>query len=533
MRDGRNSTIHDTNNKSTTQDGAKILQRLGRDTMTGESIVGIPGKVINSRTIRRQIMPDKYDKQLLDTINVYPWNLPTTPMAIPTQLLLPADNTTNRQAIGTQADTTMEDTSTQTVQETPLALPAQAMRHQSMDTTMATSPLATSPTTMARPPLPLPPASKRQHEEPTGEAQSKQSRTAQSSTAVNRGQDEEQPKAKMRIQAVTITTRKGDKITTASCEDEQEAEVERMLQEPFVYDNEGLDPLKVQQGMKKEAQSMKTQGVFTEMNYNDVPEEHKNKIIESKWVNKPKQDEVRCRIVAKGFLETIQDLDNIYASTPIFGILRILLTMAQHNHWTIQAGDVSTAFLHAPAATDNLYMWPPPELYPSGHNTTTVWKLNKATYGLRSSPKSWQDHFAQVLQQMGLTRLTSEPNVYRNNEQTMFVMVYVDDLLFLGQQQEVEKTFNEVQKHVLLRPTGTLGIGQTIQFLGRDIHNNGDLFEVSLKPEYITTLLKETKMEASNPASAPGTATLKQSTNDEAPLDAQEHADFWRAVGKL
>ena len=81
----------------------------------------------------------------------------------------------------------------------------------------------------------------------------------------------------MRIQAVTITTKKGDKITTASCEDEQEAEVERMLQEPFVYDNEGLDPLKVQQ-------SMKTQGVFTEMNYNDVPEEHKNRIIESKWV---------------------------------------------------------------------------------------------------------------------------------------------------------------------------------------------------------------------------------------------------------
>ena len=38
-------------------------------------------------------------------------------------------------------------------------------------------------------------------------------------------------------------------------------------------------------------------------------------------------------------------------------------------------------------------------------------------------------------------------------------------------------------------------------------------------------------MEASNPAS--GTATLKQSTNDDAPLDAQEHADYRRAVGKL
>ena len=157
-----------------------------------------------------------------------------------------------------------------------------------------------------------------------------------------------------------------------------------------------------------------------------------------------------------------QPVTQVDFTLPIFAILRILLTMAQRNHWTIQAGDVSTAFLHAPAATDNLYMWPPPELYPSGHNTTTVWKLNKAIYGLRSSLKSWQDHFAQVLQQMGLSRLTSEPNVYRNNEQTMFVTVYVDDLLFLGQQQEVDKTFNLVQKHVLLRPTGTLGIGQTI-----------------------------------------------------------------------
>ena len=124
------------------------------------------------------------------------------------------------------------------------------------------------------------------------------SRTAQSSTAASRGQQEKQPKTSMRIQAVTFTTKKGDKITTASCEDEQEAEIERMLQEPFVYDNEGRDPKKAQQGMKKEAQSMKRQEVFTEVNYNDVPDEHKSKIIESKWVNKPKQDEVRCRIVA-------------------------------------------------------------------------------------------------------------------------------------------------------------------------------------------------------------------------------------------
>ena len=48
---------------------------LGRDTMTGEPFIGIPGKIIRVRTIRRQICPDKYDGQLLDTLNVHPQTL--------------------------------------------------------------------------------------------------------------------------------------------------------------------------------------------------------------------------------------------------------------------------------------------------------------------------------------------------------------------------------------------------------------------------------------------------------------------------
>ena len=51
--------------------------------------------------------------------------------------------------------------------------------------------------------------------------------------------------------------------------------------------------------------------------------------------------------MAKGYKEVVNDLDDIYASTPIFCILRILLTLALAMRWTIKAGDISTAFLHA------------------------------------------------------------------------------------------------------------------------------------------------------------------------------------------
>ena len=45
----------------------------GKDTATGEHILGIATRVVRARTIRRLVQPDSFDKQLLDTINAYPW----------------------------------------------------------------------------------------------------------------------------------------------------------------------------------------------------------------------------------------------------------------------------------------------------------------------------------------------------------------------------------------------------------------------------------------------------------------------------
>ena len=39
---------------------------LGKDTTTGKSLIGIYNKIGRARTIRRQIMPHKYNQQLLD-----------------------------------------------------------------------------------------------------------------------------------------------------------------------------------------------------------------------------------------------------------------------------------------------------------------------------------------------------------------------------------------------------------------------------------------------------------------------------------
>ena len=75
----------------------------------------------------------------------------------------------------------------------------------------------------------------------------------------------EQPKGKMRINAIKFTTKDGKQLETTSNEDIQEIESKRILLEPVIHDTEGLDPQQVAQAMKKDAQQMNDQSVFTEI----------------------------------------------------------------------------------------------------------------------------------------------------------------------------------------------------------------------------------------------------------------------------
>ena len=171
-------------------------------------------------------------------------------------------------------------------------------------------------------------------------------------------------------------------------------------------------------------------------------------------------------------------------------------------------------------------MWPPTEYYT---DQNILWKLHKAMHGLRTSPRAWQEHLAQVLKDLGLQRLVSEPNVYKNILGTLYVMAYVDDLLFFGEDTEV---FKAIQAQVLLRPTGELLVGHTISFLGRQLTHKGEYIEITLGDKYMNTLLEEQDMHNSRPVNTPGTAAMKTTTGETA-LTPDKHKQYRRAVGKL
>ena len=79
----------------------------------------------------------------------------------------------------------------------------------------------------------------------------------------------------------------------------------------------------------------------------------------------------------------------------------MLLWISLREKWVVTLGDVSTAFLHAPLGPDaKVYIRPPQNL----RKPVVLWKLHKALYGLRESPRLFQEYMAKKLSEHGFIR---------------------------------------------------------------------------------------------------------------------------------
>ena len=161
-------------------------------------------------------------------------------------------------------------------------------------------------------------------------------------------------------------------------------------------------------------------------------------------------------------------------------------------------------------ATTNILLKPPAEFYT---NKNIYWRLKKAMYGLRSSPKAWQDHLASIMRELGCIRLTSGPNVYKHPEGKAYIMVYVNDLFSVGKTEGINNIFNKIQEKMLLQATGKASPGNTLSFLGGRITNKGDHVDISLDDEYVDNIFHEMKLNKGNTAAT--TTTGKTNVGDE------------------
>lgn len=162
-------------------------------------------------------------------------------------------------------------------------------------------------------------------------------------------------------------------------------------------------------------------------------------VVGSRWVFKVKHradgsvDRYKARLVAKGFSQIPgTDFEETYAPVARFDSLRLLLALAAHNNWNVHQMDVKSAFLYGKLDRD-LYM-EIPDGFKEPHK---VYKLRKCIYGLKQSPLVWYSTLKTALTKYGFVSTNFDPCVFVHNKTTVYIAVYVDDILISGSDPKV------------------------------------------------------------------------------------------------
>ena len=93
------------------------------------------------------------------------------------------------------------------------------------------------------------------------------------------------------------------------------------------------------------------------------------------------------------------------------------------------------------------------------------------------------------MKKLNCSRMKSDPNLYVHNQKRLYVLTYVDDLMFFGSRPDVDVLANDMRKELLLKITGHLSEGQEVHFLGRDIRRTPEAMELSMRPTYVEKIL--------------------------------------------
>jgi hypothetical protein len=208
-----------------------------------------------------------------------------------------------------------------------------------------------------------------------------------------------------------------------------------------------------------------------------VPRTSDMHVIGSKWVLKTKLkpdgslDRLKARVVAKGFHQ-IDGIDFTETFSPVVkpSTIRMVITVALVQQWSIRQLDVKNAFLYG-FLSEDLFMEQPPEMSDSQY-PTHVCKLQRALYGLKQAPRAWFDRFSTFLLKYGFFCSLADPSLFISDADhgSLILLLYVDDILLTGSNATLVTEFIQL----LSGEFAMKDLGHVHHFLGIEISHTSD-----------------------------------------------------------
>lgn len=133
-------------------------------------------------------------------------------------------------------------------------------------------------------------------------------------------------------------------------------------------------------------------------------------------------------------------------------------------------------------------------------------RLHKALYGLKQAPRAWFDKLKSALESFSFSSARSDQSllVRHSSQYTLFVLVYVDDILITGSSNtEIQSLISQLHARFALKD-----LGEVNYFLGIEVTRTSEGLYLT-QSKYITDLLCKVKMQYANGLLTPMTGGKK------------------------
>jgi hypothetical protein len=228
--------------------------------------------------------------------------------------------------------------------------------------------------------------------------------------------------------------------------------------------------------------------------------------------------------------------EEIFAPVLKYKTLRLTCALAVEHELIVHKLDVKTAFLHGDIS-EEIYLEPPAGIKPPYGREGCKWRLHRSLYGLRQSPRKWNDKIHAFLVSLGFSRLESDYGLYSRGtgDDLELVTVYVDDLLVAAKQLSVVQKI----KSALMRQYEMTDFGEAQSILGIALHRDWQRGTIIIEQSsYIDSILERFRFQDAHGSPTPLDKDSRSMTHNDCPLSPEDRDDmstvpYREAVGSL
>jgi hypothetical protein len=263
----------------------------------------------------------------------------------------------------------------------------------------------------------------------------------------------------------------------------------------------------------KEAAQEEIKQLQANETWEEVSSPQGHQVLPLTWVFKYKTDPEgylvrhKARLCVRGDLQW-PSYEDIYAATGAYRTFRVLMALVAAFDLICEQGDVKNAFTKA-RLNQEIFTHLPPGFQRSGQ----AYRLKKALYGLKISPKLWYNELSTYLKSLGFDPCSDEPCLFIHPQDQILIFIYVDDLLFIAHSSREDK-LRQIKQN-LHKKYSIQDLGQAHSFLNIRILREGKKLWL-LQDTYLEKLGLKFNQASSRIVKTPLSASFKA-----VPFDSQ------------